>query len=65
LVALSSTTHHYNTDQRLLWIQILSSTSNTLKVSAPINRRLAPPGYYMVHVMDGGVPSKAEIVQLS
>lgn len=65
LVALSSTTHHYNTDQRLLWIQVLGRTSNTITVSAPINRRLAPPGFYMLHVLDGGVPSKAAIVQLS
>ncbi|HEY7506002.1 MAG TPA: galactose oxidase-like domain-containing protein [Nitrososphaera sp.] len=65
LVAFSSTTHHYNTDQRLIWLQILDRTSGNITASAPISSRLAPPGYYMVHVLNNGIPSKAAIVHLS
>ena len=58
LVRVSATTHHYNTDQRLIWLQIASKTSSSVTVRAPINRRLAPPGYYLIHVLNSaGVPS--------
>lgn len=66
LVKVSTTTHHYNTDQRLIWLQIVNKTSNTVTVSAPINSRLAPPGYYLVHVLNSaGVPSAGAIVQIT
>ena len=65
LVRISSTTHHYNTDQRLVWLQIRSRAPNKVTVSAPINGRLAPPGYYMIHVLDGsGVPSAGSVIKI-
>ncbi len=64
LVRVSSTTHHYNTDQRLIWLQILSKISNTVTVSAPMNSNIAPPGYYLIHVLDGGVPSIGAFIQI-
>jgi len=65
MVRFSSTTHHYNTDQRLLWLQIISKTGNIIKVSSPRNSRLAPPGYYMVHILNwSGIPSKAATMQV-
>ncbi|HLG36951.1 MAG TPA: galactose oxidase-like domain-containing protein, partial [Nitrososphaera sp.] len=65
IVRFSSTTHHYNTDQRLLWLQIISKTGNIIKVSSPRNSRLAPPGYYMVHILNwSGIPSKAATMQV-
>lgn len=65
LLRHSSTTHHYNTDQRLLWLQITSRTSNKVTVSAPINENLAPPGYYLVHLLNGsGIPSKGKALQV-
>jgi hypothetical protein len=58
LVRVSATTHHYNTDQRLIWLQIASKTSSSVSVRAPINNKLAPPGYYLIHVLNSaGVPS--------
>ena len=33
-------------------------------MSAPLNSRLAPPGYYMIHVLKGGVPSIAKIIKI-
>jgi len=65
LVRVSSTTHHYNTDQRLIWLQIVGTTSSSVTVKAPINNRLAPPGYYLVHVLNsGGVPSVGRFIKI-
>ena len=52
LVKTGCTTHHYDTDMRLVWLPITSRTSNTVTVSAPINGNIAPPGNYMIHVLD-------------
>jgi hypothetical protein len=66
LVKVSTTTHHYNTDQRLIWLQIQSRTSSSITVKAPINGKFAPPGYYMLHIIDGqGVPSKGAMVRIA
>jgi galactose oxidase len=64
LVRLMNTTHHYDANQRLVWLQIINRGSGSITVSAPINSNIAPPGYYMVHVLNSsGVPSIAQIVK--
>ena len=50
LVRLTTMTHHYSTDMRLIWLQITNRGASTITVSAPLNANLAPPGYYMIHV---------------
>jgi hypothetical protein len=65
LVKVSATTHHYNTDQRLIWLQIQGKTSSSVTVKAPINNKLAPPGYYLIHVLNSaGVPSVGKFIKL-
>jgi hypothetical protein len=65
LVKVSATTHHYNTDQRLIWLQIESKTPLTVTVKAPINNKLAPPGYYLIHVLNSaGVPSVGTFIKI-
>ena len=65
LVRLMATTHHYDQNQRLIWLQIVSRTSNSLTMSAPINASIAPPGYYMIFILNGsGVPSVARIIKI-
>jgi hypothetical protein len=65
LVRLMNTTHHYDANQRLVWLQIINRGSGGITVSAPINSNIAPPGYYMVHVLNSsGVPSIAQIVKI-
>jgi hypothetical protein len=65
LVRVSSITHHYNTDQRLIWLQVVGNTASSVTASAPINNRLAPPGMYMVHVLNSnGVPSIGRFIQI-
>ena len=65
LVRLMTTTHHYEANQRFVWLQILQRNTNNVVVKAPVNSRIAPPGYYMLHILNSaGVPSVAEIVQI-
>ena len=65
LVKTGCQTHHYDTDMRLIWLPITNTITNSVTVSAPINVNIAPPGYYMIHVLDGSfVPSTAQIIQI-
>ena len=65
LVKTGCTTHHYDTDMRLIWLPITSRGANSVTVSAPINANIAPPGYYMIHVLYGSlVPSTAKIIKI-
>jgi hypothetical protein len=65
LVRLQSTTHHYDANLRFIWLQKLSRTTNTLFVRAPLNNMIAPPGYYMIHIInEEGVPSPGKIVKI-
>jgi hypothetical protein len=65
LVKTGCTTHHYDTDMRLIWLPITNSTTNSVTVAAPINANIAPPGYYMIHILDSSlVPSTAQIIKI-
>jgi hypothetical protein len=65
LVRVSSITHHYNTDQRLIWLQVNGNSGSTVTVSAPINSTLAPPGMYLIHILNSsGVPSVGKFIQI-
>lgn len=65
LVRLMATTHHHDANQRLLWLPITSRGSSSVTVRAPINGRLAPPGPYMIHVLNGSrVPSVSRIITI-
>ena len=63
-VRLSSVTHAINTDQRYIPLTFTQG-QNSLTVQAPTNANIAPPGYYMLFILNGnGVPSVAKIVQI-
>ena len=65
LIKLSTFTHHYNSDQRLIWLQIQSTDSGSVTVKAPINSKLAPPGYYLIHVLDSNsIPSTGAFIRI-
>jgi len=50
---------------RLIWLQITSTDSTGVNVSAPINNRVAPPGDYMIHIINSaGIPSEAKVVRI-
>lgn len=52
LIRAGSVTHSTDNDQRFVALIINSRDGNTLNVSAPPNGNVAPPGYYMIWVVD-------------
>jgi galactose oxidase-like protein len=63
VIRMSSVTHHTNTDQRYLALEFHRQGNCDLRVTAPANARLAPPGYYLLFLLDDcGVPSVGRIV---
>jgi hypothetical protein len=70
LVRLGSVTHAFNMEQRVIGLcgatAPCSALSNTLSLTTPPNGNIAPPGYYMLFLIDAaGVPSVATFIQLS
>lgn len=60
-----SSTHAFNFDQRLVGLSFTAG-AGALTVTAPPNSNIAPPGYYMLFLLDKkGVPSVAKFVQLA
>jgi galactose oxidase len=63
-IAIGSTTHAFDANQRFMWLDF-TATSGAITVKAPTSRNVAPPGYYMLFILNGnGVPSKARIIRL-
>ena len=64
LIKLGSVTHSQNQDQRLVPLAF-RTTDGALVVDGPVDRREAPPGHYLLFLVDeDGVPSFAPIVQV-
>jgi hypothetical protein len=65
LVRPGSPTHASDMDQRLVGLSFTKG-SGVLTATAPPNGNIAPPGYYMLFILNAsGVPSLAQFVQLS
>jgi hypothetical protein len=65
MIRLSSTTHSLNMGQHIA-VPAFSAAAGGLNVTAPANGNLAPPGHYLLFILNGmGVPSIAKIVQLN
>jgi hypothetical protein len=63
---LGSVTHAFNQDQRFNNLIFTATSSTQLKVTAPANANLAPPGYYMMFLINSaGVPSVARFIHLN
>ncbi len=59
-----SVTHSFDMDQRMVGLSF-TADSGTLSVTGPPNGNIAPPGYYMLFVVnDHGVPSVASMIQV-
>jgi len=57
-------THAFDMEQRLVAMNFTAG-SGVLNVTAPPNGNVAPPGYYMLFILNSsGVPSVAQFVQL-
>src|SRR5262249_34896412 len=65
MIRPGAVTHAFDMEQRFVGLSFTSSNGQ-LYVKAPANGTLAPPGYYMVFILDSkGVPSKAAFVHLA
>ncbi|HMC32541.1 MAG TPA: carboxypeptidase regulatory-like domain-containing protein [Candidatus Angelobacter sp.] len=61
----ASTTHTNDMSQRFMRLSF-TKTSTGLNVTMPANANLAPPGYYLLFILNGsGVPSVGSMVQIS
>ncbi len=64
LLRLSSVTHSFNQSQYIS-TPSFSRTTGGLNITAPANGNVAPPGPYMLHIVnDSGVPSIAKVLLL-
>jgi len=64
LIRGGSVTHHFNGGQRYIPLTF-SQNAGSLTVTAPANGNTAPPGYYMLFILNSnGVPSIAPIMQV-
>jgi hypothetical protein len=62
LIRFGSVTHDINMSQRFLPLSFVAGTGS-LNITAPVDSNLAPPGNYMLFIVDvSGVPSVAAIV---
>lgn len=71
LIRLGAATHSYDQNTRMLDVNFNEVTEGTLRVAAPANGHVAPPGYYLLFVAqdritgDGGAfPSEGKFVRL-
>jgi hypothetical protein len=66
LIRCGSTTHAFDNSQRLVDMEILGQGGGTVRTVAPDESTLAPPGWYMLFLVDtAGVPSVARWVHLT
>ena len=64
VIRLGAVTHAFDEDQRYLSLSFTAG-AGMLTVQAPANANLAPPGYYMLFLVNNaGVPSVAQFVRL-
>jgi hypothetical protein len=64
LLRLGSTTHAFNQNQRINFLSF-AQAEGELSIQAPVQGNLAPPGHYMLFLVDqNGVPSIGQIVKL-
>src|SRR6266576_1833002 len=70
LIRPGSATHASDMEQRLIGLcgatSPCTASNNTLSLTTPPDGSIAPPGYYMLFLLDSaGVPSKAWFIQLT
>ena len=61
-----ASTHSTNMEQRYVPLAFTQTGSTSLSLTAPSEPNIAPPGYYMLFLVDaGGVPSLGRFVRVS
>ncbi|MGH7515068.1 MAG: galactose oxidase-like domain-containing protein [Gemmatimonadales bacterium] len=63
-IRLGSVTHAFDANQRANTLSF-TKTATTVKVTTPTNGKLAPPGHYLVFVLNrNGVPSVGKVIKV-
>lgn len=66
LTRLCSSTHNIDFDQRLVELNFTQGGTGKLTATAPPNANIAPPGYYLVWILNNaGTPSEGAFVHLT
>ncbi len=64
MVRLSAVTHSFNMEQRFIPLNFTTG-AGTVTATSPIDANTAPPGYYMMFILNGNdVPSVAQIIRV-
>ncbi len=64
MVRMGTVTHNFDMDQRHMNLS-MTAGSDSVTINGPSNANVAPPGWYMVFLIDdNGVPSMGQIVQV-
>jgi Domain of unknown function (DUF1929) len=65
LIRTGAVTHNFHMDQRYVGLEIVGTATNELTVKLPPDGNVAPPGAYMLFLLDtAGIPSVASIVKV-
>ena len=65
LVRMGTVTHNFDMDQRFMNLS-MTAGSGQISIGGPTNANIAPPGQYMVFLIDNnGVPSYGQIVKVN
>lgn len=62
---LGAVTHSFNHEQRLVGLVTKEAAAGSLTVEAPPNANLAPPGWYLLYALAGGVPSAGRMIRIT
>lgn len=63
LIRTGAVTHFFDENTRFLPVTFTQAAGG-LTINEPANGNQAPPGYYMLFLVNSGVPSIAPILQL-
>jgi hypothetical protein len=65
LIRPGITTHAFDSSQRLVDLEVVHQTADSVDVQVPANPNITPPGWYMLFLTDqDGVPSIARWIQV-
>ena len=65
LIRVGSVTHSIDMEQRFIPLGFNIAGNGELRVTAPHNTKIAPPGYYLLFVVDrNGVPTNGSMISL-
>ncbi len=65
LIGFGSMTHSFDMNQRYVQLPVNAVTAVSVEIGPPESPRVAPPGHYMLFLLDAArIPSEAIIVQL-